>query len=633
MRARGESPLAVTLVSLLLTLAAFASPPVAAQPTARAAEEAAPRQHIVRPGETLEAISARFLGSPLRWLEIWRINQEIANPHRIYPGQRVRLPPAGKGPPAATMRRLSHQVTERPIPNPWSPAQLGDTLLQRDGVRTYPKSSAEMRFNDGTRLLVTEDSLVFLQGSARSTAAGEPKRVEIVEGQADYEATAAAGSAPAGRSASIEILLGPARLTSRPSPEGNAQARARRPSGGGSKVMVYGGAGEIEAGGATVALPEGSGTSVAPSGPPAPAERLLPAPRLTSPPAGAELGFANPAFLWEPVPEAASYVVELCRDEGCGALIDRSVIAAPVDDAAGAAASENAGAWQPPAPLPVGELYWRVTARSGSGLDGYPSPTARLAILSDRVDREPPTARLDLGGPHMQVGQTLFAGPAVRFTATAEDSACGVGRVTATIDGRPIPEGSTAPIAAGTHAAGGVAIDRCGNRADLAPIAFVVDAEPPAVRWEVGDRTLFATRGAPAAGVRPARRGRERDASAPAHLDWTADGRSWLRLYTRRAGAAGEAVYGADRIAADRPQIFLALAGVTLVADGRPLAVGPDQMVWITAEDAGCGVDRLSFRTRAADPSAGAGAAAVLEIDAVDLVGNARHLEWPILLR
>jgi len=614
MKRRWQLALAGSLAALWLA----APPPAAAQ--AKAGEDAEPRWHIVRPGETLERIAGSLFGSVSRWVEIWRLNPAIANPHHIVPGQRVRIPVFEKGASSATIRRLSREVAERPAPNPWSPAQVGDSLLERDGVRTYAKSSAEMRFNDGTRLLVSEDSLVYLQRRDGALAGVARKGVEIVEGQADYEATAA--GRPAVAPGGVEIVLGPARMTSRPDRGGGAQARARRPRDGGSKVMVYGGEGEVEAAGAKVLVPQGSGSSIPREGPPGPAEPLLPAPRTVSPAAGAELAFANPAFLWEPLPAAAAYVVELCRDERCGTLLDRAVVAAE-EGSAGAG-----GEWQAAAPLPVGELFWRVTARSRSGLDGYPSAAARLAILADRVDREPPAARLTLNGPQASVGATLFAAPSVEVVASAEDALCGIGRVAATLDGRALAGG---PLAAGPHTAGGVAVDRCGNRADLPPLAWVVDAEPPAVRWEVGDRQLFVARGEPRA-ARPTA-GRGKAAAAGPRLDWTSDGRAWRALFA--AGTAGvPPVYGDGEIASDRPQVFLAPAGLDLTVDGKPLALGPGQLVWIQAEDAGCGVARLSLRVRttAASPPA-AGPGNVLEIDAVDLVGNARHLEWPLVPR
>jgi hypothetical protein len=57
----------------------------------------APKDYVVKRGDTLWGIANMFLRDPWLWPEIWYVNPDIHNPHRIYPGDTVHLARGGDG--------------------------------------------------------------------------------------------------------------------------------------------------------------------------------------------------------------------------------------------------------------------------------------------------------------------------------------------------------------------------------------------------------------------------------------------------------------------------------------------------------------------------------------------------------
>jgi hypothetical protein len=403
----------------------------------------------------------------------------------------------------------------------------------------------------------------------------------------------------------VEIVLGTTKATSRPDSSGPARTRARRSEEGGAKLMAYAGASDVEAGGAKVQVPRGMGTSVAAQGPPSPPEPLLPAPVLTSPPSGAERACADPAFSWQPVPQAASYIVEVCRDAGCGALVERRV-------------GETGTQWRPAA-LPVGDLYWRVTARSASGLDGYPGEAVRLAVTSDRMGGSNAVATaagsLQVGGPQVLVGDKLFVSPAATVTVAGGDAKSW----TPMIGGK---EQSAWPSTwpAGEQTAAAVTVDGgCGDRAAIAPISFVVDTQAPAIRWEVGDRENLSDRLAPDSERERLRLRGRRSGGRPAKEAWMSNAGVY-RLPLPWVPKDKNVAQFPIEIASQRPQAFFAAPDTISTVDGKDSRID-ERVLWIAAEDAGAGVDRVIFRTRSE------GDRVILEVEARDLVGNVSRKE------
>jgi hypothetical protein len=120
------------------------SPAPAAQPAARPRHTVAlgpegtdeqgrvGRIHTVVRGDTLWDISEAYLGTPWIWPTIWKQNPKVANPHRIYPGNRIWISQGemrqltdaeaasltiGEQPPAATDDASAQPTRIQPVPD------------------------------------------------------------------------------------------------------------------------------------------------------------------------------------------------------------------------------------------------------------------------------------------------------------------------------------------------------------------------------------------------------------------------------------------------------------------------------------------------------------------------------------
>jgi LysM repeat protein len=106
----------------------------------------APKSYVVRRGDTLWGIANTFLRDPWLWPEIWYINPDIHNPHRIYPGDSVRLALRGDGRTSLELvrggggggARLEPMLRSSPLEGPIAtiPYALIAAFLSRPGVLT-----------------------------------------------------------------------------------------------------------------------------------------------------------------------------------------------------------------------------------------------------------------------------------------------------------------------------------------------------------------------------------------------------------------------------------------------------------------------------------------------------------------
>ncbi|MBS0365813.1 MAG: LysM peptidoglycan-binding domain-containing protein [Proteobacteria bacterium] len=111
--------------------------------TAAAVNPTAPMRYTVKRGDTLWGISSMFLRDPWLWPEVWIINPQIPNPHRIYPGDVLALAYGADGRPQVSVAqagelRLNPQLRSTPLDEaiPTIPYSVISAFLSRPTVLT-----------------------------------------------------------------------------------------------------------------------------------------------------------------------------------------------------------------------------------------------------------------------------------------------------------------------------------------------------------------------------------------------------------------------------------------------------------------------------------------------------------------
>jgi hypothetical protein len=127
--------------------------------------------YTIQKGDTLWDLSQTFFDSPWYWPDLWEENSQIANPHWIYPGERIRLfrkdgmtdyststPSSGvpSGPKETSMVAIQEPPQKKP-------SHFYPKIDQVGFIRKQPIRPSGKLFNvEGNKTLIGEGDLVYI---------------------------------------------------------------------------------------------------------------------------------------------------------------------------------------------------------------------------------------------------------------------------------------------------------------------------------------------------------------------------------------------------------------------------------------------------------------------------------------
>ena len=126
--------------------------------------------YTVKKGDTLWDISQRFNDTPWQWPDLWKENQQLPNPHWIYPGERIRLYRKGEKQGYDTQGKDVPAVTPQvevstPVSQPPPPVNFYYSRMNRIGfIRKPPVQSLGVIFKSlEDKVLISADDTVYVR--------------------------------------------------------------------------------------------------------------------------------------------------------------------------------------------------------------------------------------------------------------------------------------------------------------------------------------------------------------------------------------------------------------------------------------------------------------------------------------
>ncbi|MBW7901014.1 MAG: FecR domain-containing protein [Rhodocyclaceae bacterium] len=224
--------------------------------------------YTIQRGDTLIHLAQRHLLREGDWVRLQRDNA-IADPRRLRPGSRLRVPVRllRQAPAALTVEAVHGPVLWRAGEGEWAPAKGGDRLDAGATVKTGADASALLRLADDTRILISPESAVVLDGLRQyGTGMMVYSRLRLDQGQAEIDANP-------GQRPNVNLRID--------TPGAQTVVRGTRfrvgTDGAATREETLQGAVTVTAGGRGVSVEQGKGTVARTGEPPMPPTALLPA--------------------------------------------------------------------------------------------------------------------------------------------------------------------------------------------------------------------------------------------------------------------------------------------------------------------------------------------------------------------
>jgi len=150
----------------------------------------APSRYLVKKGDTLWGISEKFTDDPWQWPEIWHQNEQIENPHLIFPGDELGLINVGGEKRLTVIKRGEASRTVKLQPSARiEPIESAIPAIPQDAIRSFLRHNrivTKQELKDSQRVLAGKDERLLLGAGEHVYASADLEEDEVVPAYGIY---------------------------------------------------------------------------------------------------------------------------------------------------------------------------------------------------------------------------------------------------------------------------------------------------------------------------------------------------------------------------------------------------------------------------------------------------------------